>query len=417
MSNIPTAKGTRPGSGELLNLLGKSHTAFDSEPDIAIPGKAIQDLICFSHLRWNFVYQRPQHLLSRASRHWRVWFWEEPVHDQAEYLEVRPAGPRLTVLVPHLPADTSEEKAETLQRRWLHELTAGEGITDFIAWYYTPMAMSFTSDLTPRLTLYDCMDELSAFRGASPGLRSRERQLMEQADLVFTGGYSLYEARQHQHSDIHPFPSGIDVPHFGRARAGLPDPPDQQALAGPRIGFCGVIDERVNLGLLEQIARHRPDWQFILLGPVVKIDPATLPQAPNLHYLGMKSYEELPAYFSNWQAAILPFALNEATRFISPTKTPEYLAAGLPVVSTPIRDVVHTYGGQGPVWIADTARTYIQSIQEALQFGPSLDWADVDDQLKEKCWHRIWNSMHALMDHQLRTISSGNPSGLTITQA
>lgn len=357
----------------------------------------VQDLICFSHLRWNFVYQRPQHLLSQASGHFRVWFWEEPLLDNRAWLEVRTIQAQLHILVPHFPADCDADTQQELQRRWLNELRAQHQINHFVTWYYTPMALAFSDHLRPRLTVYDCMDELSAFRDAPPQLRQLESQLLSRAQLVFTGGHSLFEAKQALHPAVHAFPSSIDRQHFGEARRGLADPADQQWLDYPRIGFSGVIDERLDSTLLKELARRRPDWHFVLLGPVVKIDPATLPQGPNLHYLGMKPYEQLPAYFSNWQVALLPFALNESTRFISPTKTPEYLAAGLPVVSTPIRDVVNSYGDCGPVWIADRVGSFERAIQAALKLQPGSSWSQIDAQLAQSSWQKTWEDMHRLM--------------------
>ncbi|GAB3279537.1 glycosyltransferase family 1 protein [Larkinella harenae] len=354
-------------------------------------------------MRWNFVYQRPQHLLSCASHHYRVWFWEEPVEDDRAWLEVRQIQTQMNVLVPHIPANTDADMRAILQRRWLDDFLAQQQISEFIAWYYTPMALEFSGHLQPRLTLYDCMDELSAFHGAPPQLRECEKQLMQRAKLVFTGGISLFEAKQNLHPSVHAFPSSIDNQHFGQARQGLVDPADQQAFPYPRIGFSGVIDERLDVGLLRELAQKRPDWHFVLLGPVVKINPETLPQGPNLHYLGMKPYEELPAYFSNWQVALLPFALNEATRFISPTKTPEYLAAGLPVVSTPIRDVVTTYGGYAPVWIAGTVSAFEKAIEEALQSHTAKDWSETDALLQQQSWKQTWKAMHELMESQLLT--------------
>jgi glycosyltransferase involved in cell wall biosynthesis len=397
MSNHQKSNGTQ----ELLQFLL-------STPKTSIsPDQETKHLLCFSHLRWDFVYQRPQHLLSRASAHYRVWFWEEPIYDDQSGLEIRRISTDLHVVIPHVPPGTDPETANELQRRWLNELLTQQRITDYISWYYTPMALAFTDQLRPRLTLYDCMDELSAFQGASPLLRERERQLMQQAELVFTGGYSLFEAKQKLHPAVHAFPSSIDYDHFATARKTQADPVDQQSLPYPRIGYSGVIDERFDLNLLEEIARRRPDWQFVLLGPVVKIDPATLPQGPNLHYLGMKSYADLPTYFSNWQVALLPFALNESTRFISPTKTPEYLAAGLPIVSTPIRDVVTTYGGCGPVWIAETVVAFEQAIDEALKSHCVSDWADTDALLQKQSWQQTWQTMRELIEKQL--LPSGPP--------
>ncbi len=373
-------------------------TPFITGPD------AVQDLVCFSHLRWDFVYQRPQHLLSRASKQWRVWYVEEPIWRDTLRLETRRVDDRIQVVVPHLPHGIDEHTALLLQRQLIDQLLEREKLTDYIAWYYTPMALPFTDHLKPRLTIYDCMDELSAFSGASHLLLDQEEKLIRRADLLYTGGYSLYEAKQHRHPQVFAFPSCIDAMHFMPGRSDIPDPDDQRSIAGPRIGFCGVIDERLDLHLLGELAQRRPDWQFVMLGPVVKIDPATLPQGPNLHYLGMKSYRDLPAYFGNWQAALLPFAINDATRYISPTKTPEYLAAGLPVVSTPIRDVVRSYGGWGPVLIGDSAPAFEKAIEFALNAGQDSDWKAIDHMLKEQSWDNTWQQMQRLMTAQLQGI-------------
>lgn len=367
--------------------------------------KTTQNLLCFSHLRWNFVYQRPQHLLNRASKQWRIWFIEEPIWGNELKVEVRSINDQLKVVVPHLKHGTPGSDVLTYQRRMVDELLEAERISEFISWYYTPMALEFSDHLTPQLTVYDCMDELSAFLGAPPQLIEQEKRLMQQADVVFTGGYSLYEAKQKRHPKVFAFPSSIDYNHFCQSRRPLPDPTDQRNLPNPRIGFCGVIDERFDCQLFSELAHRRPDWQFVLLGPVVKVDPACLPKADNIHYLGMKTYQELPAYFSNWDVAILPFALNESTRFISPTKTPEYLSAGLPVVSTPIRDVVRTYGSAGYVQIAGTAREFEDAIESALLGRHPSDWAAIDGFLAENSWDKTWTEMARIMQGHLQLIT------------
>lgn len=365
----------------------------------------VQDLICFSHLRWDFVYQRPQHLLSRASNRWRVWYVEEPKWGDTLRLEIRPIDAQIQVIIPHLPHGIDERTALGLQRQLVIQLLDAQQLTDYIAWYYTPMALPFTDHLQPRLTVYDCMDELSAFAGASPLLLDQEEKLIQKADLVYTGGYSLFEAKQARHPRVFAFPSCIDFTHFMPARGGVSDPDDQCSIAGPRIGFCGVIDERLNLRLLAELAHRRSDWQFILLGPVVKIDPASLPQGPNLHYLGMKAYRDLPAYFGNWQVAMMPFAINAATRYISPTKTPEYLAAGLPVVSTPIRDVVRSYGGLGPVLIGDSVNAFEKAIGQALTIQYDTNGKTIDAMLQQQSWDHTWQQMQRLMSAHLQGIS------------
>ena len=378
----------------------------DQSPVVELSNYSVNDLLCFSHLRWNFVYQRPQHLLSRASQVCRVWFIEEPLYGDSQWIETRAVSETITVVVPHLKHGLPHEEVLTQQREAVNELLRQNGIQEFTAWYYTPMALRFSDHLTPRLTVYDCMDELSAFLGAPPSLLEQEKALLDKSDLVFTGGLSLYKAKQNRHANVFAFPSSIDFNHFEPARHSLPVPSDMQSIpAGPRIGFCGVIDERMNVDLLAELARQRPDWQFILLGPVVKINPATLPKSSNVHYLGMKTYAELPAYFSQWDVAIMPFAINEATRYISPTKTPEYLAAGLPVVSTRISDVVSTYGGWAPVLIADTALAFEQEIEKALNRPNFSDnWVAVDEYLLANSWDKTWASMNRLMQSQLAEV-------------
>ncbi|MDQ3822278.1 MAG: UDP-galactopyranose mutase [Actinomycetota bacterium] len=355
------------------------------------------DVLCFSHLRWDFVWQRPQHLLSRCARECRVFFVEEPVHDGGPRLELRPGEDNLTVVVPHLPADIDPEAAVELQRELLATLVRRRSIEDVVAWYYTPMALPFTRELEPVAVVYDCMDELSAFALAPREIRSLERELLERADLVFTGGRSLYEAKRELHRDVHLFPSSVDTVHFARARDPQDDPADQAGLARPRLGFFGVIDERMDLDLLGGIADARPDWQLVMLGPVVKIDEASLPRRPNVHYLGPKRYEDLPAYLAGWDVALLPFVRNESTRFISPTKTPEYLAAGMPVVSTSIPDVVDPYGEEGLVRIADDPEAFVAAAEEAMAEPAAQRRRIADGFLNESSWDYTWADMRELV--------------------
>jgi glycosyltransferase involved in cell wall biosynthesis len=360
------------------------------------------DVICLSHLRWDFVYQRPQHLLSRCAHERRVFFFEEPIYikDQMVQFDISVRGDNLYVIVPLLPKGISEAEAEHSQRAIINELMGQKRINDYLLWYYTPMALAYTRHLKPLATVYDCMDELSAFRGAPRAMIDREAELLKRADVVFTGGLSLYEAKRDQHRNIHPFPSSIDAAHFAQARFIEGEPRDQADIPHPRLGFFGVIDERMDIDLLDQIARQRPDWHIVMIGPVVKIDPADLPRHPNIHYLGSKEYKDLPAYLSGWDVALMPFALNEATRFISPTKTPEYLAAGKPVVSTPIRDVVRQYGEMGLVRVADRPDAFVAAAEAALrEDAGNDDWLiRVDELLARTSWDWTWTRMAQLID-------------------
>jgi UDP-galactopyranose mutase len=356
------------------------------------------DLLCFSHLRWHFVTQRPQHLLTRCARDRRVFFWEEPYWDADDHgdgtptLEAIREGERLWVLRPHLPRAGD---ADAMLRTLLSKFLAEQKIERYVRWYYTPMMLGFTDELEAEATVYDCMDELSGFLGAPPELRKREQMLFREADVVFTGGMSLYEAKRKQHENVHAFPSSIDVPHFASVAQVTEEPADQVSIPHPRAGFFGVLDERFDSELMRAVAKLRPEMHFVFLGPVVKIDPASLPQGDNLHYLGGKSYQDLPQYLAGWDVAMLPFALNESTRFISPTKTPEYLAAGKPVVSTPIHDVVSGYGKAGLVSIAGTREEFAEALDRALlPQATSESWRSaVKQKLATGSWDRTWAGM------------------------
>ena len=360
------------------------------------------DLVVFSHLRWDFVFQRPQHLLTRCARERSVYFVEEPVfeHGVAPTLDVTRRGDRLHVAVPHLPAGSSASEVNAQLERLVSELVSNKVSRRYIAWYYTPMALKFTRSLKPATIVYDCMDELSNFKNAPDDILEMEDELFRRAHVVFTGGISLYEYKCDKHQNIHPFPSSVDVAHFGKARSIANDPPDQEAIPHPRIGYTGVIDERFDIDLIRGVAAARPDWQLVMIGPVVKIDPATLPRAPNIHYLGSKTYDELPRYLAGWDVALLPFARNDSTRFISPTKTPEYLAAGRRVVSTSIRDVVRTYAERGYVRIADDADECVCAIEASLseEAGRAQWLAKIDDHLGRMSWDETFRAMWQLIE-------------------
>lgn len=365
------------------------------------------DLLCFSHLRWNFVFQRPNHLMSRFAQERRVYFVEEPVfEDGPPRLDARHVEANLTVIVPHLRRRAEPEEALAQQRHLLNSLVREQDIRQPILWLYTPMSLPIAADVEPSLVVYDCMDELSAFRGAPPLLRDRERELFARADLVFTGGQSLYEAKRAHHPSVYAFPSSVDAAHFAKARGQTSEPDDQRGVPRPRLGFFGVIDERLDMDLVARVAKERPAFQLVMLGPVVKIDPATLPRRPNIHWLGQRPYQDLPAYLRGWDVAIMPFALNEATRFISPTKTLEYLAAGKPVVSTAIRDVVTPYGDKRAVHIAD-ASTFAAAVEAALAGPREEHVAIADEMVSATSWDRTWRSMSTLVAD---TLQSKRPS-------
>ena len=357
------------------------------------------DVVCFSHLRWDFVFQRPQHLMTRFAKRGRIFVIEEPVgHEGEPFIQVSERGSNVHICVPHLPAG-SENRVPGLVADLLRE----RGSENYISWFYTPMMLEWASELEPIAVVYDCMDQLAAFKGAPPELLDRERKLFEMADVVFTGGRSLYEAKKDQHHSVHAFPSSIDVQHFSKALDINTDIPEQASVSRPRIGFAGVIDERTDIELLGTIADLRPEWNFIMVGPVVKISEEDLPRRDNIHYLGQRAYDDLPSILAGWDAAMMPFALNESTRYISPTKTPEYLAAGLPVVSTPIADVIVPYGEMRLVHIASTPDEFVEAIQKALDEDGEDRRRKADDFLSRSSWDRTFEEMYSLIQHAMRS--------------
>jgi len=329
-------------------------------------------LLCFSHLRWGFVWQRPQHVLSRLAQRFDVWVIEEPeftATDRAQLRSTTDAG--ITILTPLLPVDRGygwgfNQRTNRAIRRLLSEQWTVVRSNGDVVWYYTPMAYGSAPGAFDRaLVVYDVMDELKHFRGAPAELSNQEETLFTVADLVYTGGPGLYNQRKGLHPQVHCFPSGVEAAHFApdRSRA---LPAECTTWGSPVLGFYGVLDERIDFDLIARVADLRPDWTMVLIGPLAKIQDDELPRRANIIYPGKREYSQLPAYLDQFDIAILPFALNDATAFISPTKTLEYLAAGKPVISTPIRDVIALYGDA--VEIASTPEAFV-TIAEALLTG------------------------------------------------
>ncbi len=346
--------------------------------------------------------------MQRFAKSSKVVYWEEPLDgpDFAEIgLEVRlDAKTGVTIVTPQVPQGMATDALDEGLRAALNRFVGEQRRSTLVRWYYTPMMLSFSRELRSDCTVYDCMDELANFKNAPPEMLGLEAELLEVADVVFTGGYSLFEAKKDRHANIHPFPSSVDAAHFATARNGLIEPADQVGLPHPRLGFYGVIDERIDLELIAAVADARPDWAIVMLGPVVKIDPSTLPRRANIHYPGGRNYDELPAYLKGWDVALMPFAINDATRFISPTKTPEYLAGGKPVVSTPIRDVIRHYGNLDAVKIASDPASFVLACNDALALVRTPNWlAPVDVALAALSWDKTFDRMKALIDESIGT--------------
>jgi UDP-galactopyranose mutase len=368
------------------------------------------DIVCLSRLRWDFARQRPQHLMSRSASGRRVFFVEEPVFGAAvPGLNIRRRDCGVFVVTPRLREGADDVEAPAVEQALLlDELFLEYEVCDYILWYYTPAAVAFTWRLDPLLVVYDCMDEPSAFKSAPPGAKRREAELLNLADVVFTSGHCLYEAKRRLHHNVHPFPDGVDLEHFRQARRGIVEPVDQARIGRPRLGFSGVIDKRLDWDLLAAVAETRPDWQIVMIGPVVEVDPAELPRRQNIHYLGDRSYKDLPAYFSGWDVAVAPFARNESTRLIAPPETSEYLAAGVPTVSTSVRDVELLYGRRGLVKIADATDEFVAAAERLMNRRIDYDydaWLDqVDETLASSAWDETWARMMNLIDLTLKKL-------------
>jgi len=357
------------------------------------------NLICFSHLRWDFVFQRPQHLLTRLAKTFKVFFIEEPVYDAVgkSYYAFFNRGENIVIIQPHIKAGMATNENKAVQKTLFDNFMHNRKLSHYLFWYYTPMALEFSRKYSPEITVFDCMDELSAFKFAPEELKALEKELLAKADIVFTGGYSIYEAKKNLHANIYPFPSSIEKEHFAKARCIKKNTRDKV-----KLGFFGVIDERFDIEIIKGIATAKPDWQIVLIGPVVKIDPATLPKNENIKYLGHVSYAQLPEHLAEWDIALIPFLLNESTRFISPTKTPEYLAAAKPVISTPIRDVVNPYGKNKLVNIACNAEDFIAAAEKELRVKQKDKWLKrVDAFLALNSWDKTCLQMLGLINNTI----------------
>ncbi|MFC4932880.1 glycosyltransferase family 1 protein [Massilia sp. GCM10023247] len=363
-------------------------------------------LIVFCHLRWDFVFQRPQHLMTRLAEHYQILLVEEPVHSEgAAHLQKTAVAPNITVCRPHTNIHAHgfhDDQIPTLQGLLADLVPEGERP---VVWFYTPMALPLLQGLNPSLVVYDCMDELAAFKNPPKQLLQRESALLGIADLVFTGGPSLYEAKKNRHANAHCFSSSVDAKHFRQALDSAISHPEQTQIAGPRLGFYGVIDERFDTELVRRMAEAHPEWQIVLVGPVVKIDPAELPRAANVHYMGQRNYDELPKFLAGWDVCLLPFAMNDSTKFISPTKVLEYMAAEKPSVSTPITDVKVPYGDV--VAIASTPEEFIAACERMLAMSAE-EQATMVGRMRDIVANTSWDKTASRMHELISTTAPGS---------
>jgi glycosyltransferase involved in cell wall biosynthesis len=373
-------------------------------------------IIVHSHLRWDFVWQRPQQLLSRFAQRNDVLFVEEPIYLDdvaAARLDLSLPMARVHRAVPMLPGTLRGEYdasiaviRELVRRQIAADGALGSLFASPIQWFYTPMpAPAMIGAYDERAVVYDCMDELSKFRFAPAALADRERYLMAQADVVFAGGYKLSLSKAKYHGNVHFFGCGVDVSHFATARsADIQVPREIASLTRPVVGYYGVIDERIDYELLRALATSLPDTELVMVGPVVKVDPGDLPQARNIHWLGQRQYAELPSHLKGFDVCLMPFALNEATEYINPTKTLEYMAAGKPIVSTAVSDVVHNF--TPVVTVASSRAEFVRAVREAIERPNAELIARGLEQARAHSWESIVARMERIISDAMRTRES-----------
>lgn len=357
------------------------------------------DVVCFSPSRWDFNYQRPQHLLKRFAKCFRVFYIEEPVfNSESDRYQLTMSSEHVFVVTPQLQDSRKRSDVTERQCEIIGQLFQEEKIQTYIFWHYTPLALILCNQFNPVLTIYDCIGQCYGVHGAVT--KENEKELFERSDIVFAAGQSLFENKKKFHKHIYSFPNRVDKNHFEQARSVKFDPPDQDSIPHPRIGYFGTIDDRIDVELLSKIAQLRPRWHFIMVGPIVNIDPTQLPNFSNIHYLGHKRYAELPDYIGQWDIAMIPFVHDESTRLLNPLKTSEYLAAGRPVISTPINDVIRPFGNMGLVNIAGTHDEFIRAAEILLKRDDKdkCEWTlKVDSFLAEYSWNKTWAEMMSLI--------------------
>lgn len=377
-----------------------------------IAGKTVPDLVVFSHLRWEFVTQRPQHIISRFAQDRKVLFVEEPIASESPLqgsANVIRVNQNITVIQPRIEWTNMLEDLVPIVTEYMSK----KGIQSPVLWFYSAAFQAIMDKIPHTLVVYDCMDELSAFKGASKSLIEQEKTLLQKADVVFTGGKSLYEAKRQLAENVYCYPSSVDREHFAKSLdEETVTPEDVNNIPHPIIGYYGVIDERVDLDLLAAVASLRPQVSFVMIGPVVKIEASDLPSPANIYYLGGKPYNDLPAYLKTFDIAMMPFALNASTKFISPTKTLEYIAGLKPIISTPIYDVVRDYNKV--LSIVEDATGFVRAIDQYLTENEDVK-AVRKSQYEEILSAVSWDTTVAGMKKNIQVLMVGQPSSANVS--
>jgi UDP-galactopyranose mutase len=357
----------------------------------------LPSVLCFSHLRWPDALDRPQQLMLRCAREHRVFFIEEPVIDST-YAEITRLAPNLWRVVPHLAEGYGDEELQALWRGQLALLRAEHRIDWPILWFYTPAAVSVCQGLASSLVVYDCMYNLTEqHETAVPGLLALERSLVRRADVVLTCNRTLHEIKCAEHGNVHEVPDGIDLALFARARVRRVVPDDQAGIPGPRIGYAGRIDQRLDLALLDQLAAARPAWHFVLLGAVAPELSQALPHRDNIHYLGPKSRDEVPEYVTDWDASVLPLRLSGGSSTSITRMVLQHLAAGKPVVASPLPELLDPYAELGLVRVAEHVDQFVTELEATLAGDESCSPTQRDALLAQASWDGVWARVGGLI--------------------
>jgi glycosyltransferase involved in cell wall biosynthesis len=381
-----------------------------------------QDIICFAH-DWGGDPTSKTHIMRLLAKKSRV-LWvnsiamRRPVASKSDArrlitklrrafagcVEVEPNIFVVNPLVLPLPGSALAQRLNgVLLERSLRRTLSKLSFARPILWTFLPTMNRLVGRLGERLLVYHCVDKYSEFSGVPrDAIVAMERDLVKRADLVFTSAARLLEECRPLNPHTHFITHGVDTAHFGRALdPQTPVPDDLAGIRKPVAGFFGLIADWVDLPLIRSLARERPDWSFVLIGKAAT-DLAPLQGLSNVHWLGQKPYTELPGYCRGFDVALIPFVQNELTLRVNPLKLREYLAAGLPVVSTPLPEISRY---DGLVRLATRREEFIGGIEAALaERSPELAGRRFEA-MRGESWEARVADMARLIDERVRATS------------
>jgi len=361
--------------------------------------------ILASIIQWYEVWQRPQHFASNLSRKYKTCYISPvPVHHIVGQVHVwlsrrlKRLAQRLWVFVPLLlPGENKVGLIRALNRLlWVgyaKEAALRLGTARPVVWINFPFNPRLAKSLSPRAVVYDVMDEFVEFSIAPRKARRMEEEVLNRASFVSTGTYALYEKKTALHPHVRYIPCGVDFELFNSVvKRKPPRPQDFPKARAPVFGYFGTLNERIDAELIEEVARRRPGWLFVLIGPIQRSYGGTR-QLGNVYYLGLKPYKLLPTYLAHFDVCTMPYRITEATKSISPVKLLEYFAAGKPVITTRIPDVLRFY--ESLVWVVDGADDFITKGEALLRMIQSghLSYDQYVEVARQRSWEQMAEQM------------------------